>query len=72
MPRLTPLKYRELISKLKKLGLTGPYPGSKHPYFLLGGRPIKIPNPHEGDVGKDIIKDILRLIGITWKEFSDL
>ena len=72
MPKLTTLKYRDLIFRLKKLGLRGPFPGGKHPYFLWGDLPVKIPNPHEGDVGKDIIKDILRTLGVSWKDFSKL
>lgn len=47
--KLKPLKYGELIARLKKLGLVGPFQGSKHPYFLKGNLSILIPNQHRGD-----------------------
>ena len=67
--KLKPLKYRELIAKIKKLGLAGPFHGSKHPYFLKGNLSILIPNQHRGDVGKELIKGIINQLGITAKEF---
>lgn len=70
--RLKTLKYRELIVKLRKFGLDGPFPGGKHPYFLLGNRAITIPNPHGRDVGFKTLKDIIKLLRITEEEFLNL
>lgn len=30
MPRLTPLKPKEVIDKLRRLGYEGPFPGERH------------------------------------------
>ena len=70
--KLGPLKYRELIAKLKRFGLNGPFLGGKHPYFLLKNRAITVPNPHGRDVGLKNLKDIIKLLGITEKEFLEL
>ena len=51
--KLKPLKHKELIAKLKKLGLRGPISGGKHPYFLFDKIKIVIPNPHRSEVGKE-------------------
>lgn len=70
--KLKPLKHKELIAKLKKLGLEGPISGGKHPYFLFGKTKMVIPNPHRSEVGKDIIKSILNKIGLEFEEFLKL
>lgn len=41
--RLGPVKRRDLISRLKKLGWSGPVP-SLHDYIVLGARKVHIPN----------------------------
>jgi hypothetical protein len=43
--RITPVPYRVLIKKLKKLGLEGPHAGSKHSYMVIGGTVIILSNP---------------------------
>lgn len=70
--KLRPLKYRELISKLRKLGWTGPYSGLKHPHFVLGNRRIRFPNDHGKEVTKRVVRDIVDQIGITVEEFFKL
>lgn len=70
--KLKPLKYREFIAKLIKLGYRGPFPGGKHPYFLLGKRSVKVPNPHGKDVTVYILKNIIKKSGITEDEFLNL
>lgn len=70
--KLKPLKYHDFITKLRKIGLEGPHPGSKHPYFLFGRLKIIVPNPHGGDVDKSIVKKILDKIGKSPEEFFEL
>lgn len=70
--KLRPLKYRELIAKLKKLGLEGPFSGGKHLYFLLGKLRLTVPNPHPGDVSKNIIKTIIDKLRIKMEDFYKL
>ncbi len=70
MCRITPVPYRVLIKKLKKLGLEGPHAGSKHPYMVIGDTVIILPNPHQGaDVDVSLIKTILKDAGISREEW---
>jgi hypothetical protein len=36
MPRIGPIKRKDLIASMQKLGFTGPYPGGKHEYMARG------------------------------------
>jgi predicted RNA binding protein YcfA (HicA-like mRNA interferase family) len=68
--RITPVPYRILIKKLKKLGLEGPHTGSKHPYMVIGDAVIILANPHQGeDVDVSLIKTILKDAGISREEW---
>ena len=49
MPK--PLKRRELIRRLRALGFEGPFSGSKHQFMVRGSLKLRIPNPHDGDIG---------------------
>ena len=70
--KLKPQKYHEFIAKLRKIGLEGPFSGSKHPYFLFGKIKIIVPNPHGGDVDKSIIKKVINKIGVSVDGFFKL
>ena len=70
MPK--PLNRRELIRKLRRVGLSGPFSGAKHSYMLYGKVKIFIPNPHTGDIGAKIIKRIMNDIGISENKWNQL
>lgn len=71
--RLRPIKYKELIAKLKRHGLSGPFPGGRHPYFLLSDkRRVLVPNDHDYDINIRILKRIIFQLGIKEEEFLDL
>jgi hypothetical protein len=50
MPPLGPIKRRDLIRYLRKLGFEGPYAGGKHQYMVRGEVKLALPNPHQGDI----------------------
>jgi predicted RNA binding protein YcfA (HicA-like mRNA interferase family) len=51
----------EMIRKLRALGYDGPYPGGRHQFMAAKGkRPVRIPNPHQGDISVDLLARILR------------
>ncbi len=64
MPRFGPIKRQDLIRYLRQLGFDGPYAGGKHPLMIKGELTIQIPNPHQGDVGRELLARILRHAGI--------
>jgi predicted RNA binding protein YcfA (HicA-like mRNA interferase family) len=70
MPRLGPLKRKELIRLLRILGFEGPYSGGKHQFMIKGETTLRIPNPHQSDIGKELLAKILKQAKIdreTWE-----
>jgi len=72
MPSLGPIKRRELISCLKRLGFYGPYSGGKHQYLVKGDLKLYIPNPHNGEISRDLLAKILRQASIQHSEWETL
>ena len=60
MPRLGPVRRSELIKYLRALGFEGPYSGRKHQFMIKGEVRLRIPNPHQRDIGKELLSRILR------------
>ena len=70
MPSLGPTSRRDLIRNLKDLGFDGPYSGGKHQYMVRGQTRLRIPNPHQGDIGRGLLTRILRQAGISREEWE--
>ena len=47
MSRWTPCKRKEFIRKLKELGFTGPFVGTRHAFMVLGSHRLTIPSNTE-------------------------
>ena len=72
MPHFGPVKRRDLIGYFKVLGFDGPYSGGKHQFMVRGQTTIRIPNPHEGDIGRDLLSRILKQSQVTREEWERL
>lgn len=72
MPVLGPIKWRELIHYLRRLGFSGPYAGGNHEFMKRGNLKVPLPNPHQGDIGVPLLTRILRKAGITVEEWERL
>ena len=46
----------------------GPYSGGKHAVMLRPPRRVVIPNPHGGDVGRQLLARVLQQAGLTRDE----
>ena len=46
MPRLGPIKRKDLVEYLRQLGFEGPFSGGKHQLMQKGNVTLRIPNPH--------------------------
>jgi len=71
MPRLGPIKRKELIRFLRILGFEGPYSGGRHQFMIKGEITLRIPNPHQSDIGKELLTRILKQAKIdreTWEK----
>jgi len=60
MSRLSPVKRKDLISKLKIFGFEGPYSGGKHEFMIKGTIRLTLPNPHKSDIGVELSSRILK------------
>lgn len=72
MPKFGPIKRKDLIYYLKQSGFEGPYSGGKHQIMVKGELTIRIPNPHQGDIGKELLIRILQQAGIDKSEWEAL
>ncbi len=67
--RLTPVKRERFIQRLRELGFEGPFPGGRHQLMRRGDQTIRVPNPHQGEIGVGLLRRILRDSGISREEW---
>ena len=72
MPRFGPIKRKELVHYLNVLDFGGPYSGGKHQFMIKNDIVLRIPNPHQNDIGKELLSRILRQAGIDRKAWEKL
>jgi hypothetical protein len=72
VPPLGPIRRQDLINYLRELGFTGPYVGGKHEYMIRNETKLAIPNPHRGDISRDLLARVLRQGGIDRSEWEKL
>jgi predicted RNA binding protein YcfA (HicA-like mRNA interferase family) len=74
MPKLGPIKHKQLIKCLRQLGFDGPFgQGRPHSIMLKGTRTLTVPNKHGSGIINDVglLKRILNQAGIdveTWEK----
>lgn len=72
MPAFGPTTRRDLIRHLKDLGFEGPYKGKKHDFMVKGELTPRIPNPHRGDISRDLLGRVLEQAGVSKEEWRTL
>jgi predicted RNA binding protein YcfA (HicA-like mRNA interferase family) len=72
MPPFGALKRKDLIKALKQAGLEGPYAGGKHEFLVKGELRLVLPNPHQGEISKDLLARILLQANISRNEWENL
>jgi predicted RNA binding protein YcfA (HicA-like mRNA interferase family) len=60
MPPSGPVKRKDFVRYLGQLGFEGPYSGGKHQFMVKDDITIRIPNPHQADIGRELLLRILR------------
>ena len=63
------ISWRKLVQKFRNLGFDGPYSGGRHLFMTKEELRVRIPNPHEGDVSRYLLAEILRQADISSKEW---
>ena len=72
MPRFGPISRNDPIRTLRQAGFDGPYSGGKHAFMIKGDLTLTLPNPHQGDVGRELLRRLLRQAGISREEWEGL
>lgn len=72
MPPFGSIKRKDLIRALKQAGFQGPHAGGKHEFMVKGNLRLTVPNPHQGEIGKDLLSRILKQAGISREEWEKL
>lgn len=72
MPLFGPISRSNLVRALRKAGFEGPFAGGKHAFMVRGNLTLSIPNPHRGDIGRDLLSRILRQAGVSREEWDRL
>jgi predicted RNA binding protein YcfA (HicA-like mRNA interferase family) len=72
MPRFGPIKRRDLIRALRRAGFLGPAPAGAHEIMWKGALKLSIPNPHRGDIGRNLLSIILKEAGISRSQWERL
>jgi len=72
MPPFGPISRRDLVRALKDLGFDGPYSGGKHQFMVRGEITVRVPNPHSGDIGLELLSRLLRQARISREEWEGI
>ena len=59
------ISWRKLVRKFRNLGFDGPYSGGRHLFMRKGSLKVHIPNPHQGDISRSLVAEILRQAEIS-------
>jgi hypothetical protein len=63
---------RDFIKFLRKAGFDGPFVGGRHEFVVRDKYQVRLPNPHTGDISKDLMVRLLKEAGITREEWERL
>jgi predicted RNA binding protein YcfA (HicA-like mRNA interferase family) len=72
MPPFGPVRRRDLVRYLRKLGFAGPFVGGSHEFMIRGTLTLTLPNPHRREIGRDLLARILRQASIQREEWEAL
>jgi predicted RNA binding protein YcfA (HicA-like mRNA interferase family) len=72
MPAFGPIKRSDLVRALKRLGFDGPYAGGKHEFMVKDSLKLRIPNPHQGEISRGLLAEILRQAEISRDDWKNL
>jgi len=75
MPKLGPIKHKQLVKYLRLLGFDGPFgQGRSHSIMIRGNVTLTIPNKHGSGVINDVglLRRILRQAGVSAEEWEKL
>jgi predicted RNA binding protein YcfA (HicA-like mRNA interferase family) len=72
VPSFGPISRNDLIRYLREVGFQGPFAGTKHQIMVKGDITLRIPNPHQSSIGRELLARILRQASITREDWERL
>ena len=72
MPAFGPIKRKDFIRYLGRLGFEGPFSGGKHQFMVKVDLVLRVPNPHQADIGRELLARLLRQARISREEWERL
>lgn len=72
MPQFGPIKHKDLIYYLKQLSFSDPISGGNHQYMQKGTLRLRIPNPHQGEISKELLSRLLKQANVSREEWESL
>jgi len=72
VPAFGSIKRKDLIRSLKQAGFDGPHAGGKHEFMVKGNLRLTLPNPHQGEISKDLLSRIIKQAGISRGDWGKL
>lgn len=72
MPSFGPIKRKDLIRYLRQLGFDGPFSRGKHQHMKKEDITLTIPNPHQGDIGRNLLSQILKQANVSRDDWERL
>lgn len=72
MPKIAPIKRKDLIYYLRQLEFDGPYSGGNHEYMKKDRLKVRVPNPHQGEISKNLLIRILKQADVEKDTWEDL
>ena len=72
MPAIGPVKRKDLIRYLRKLGFEGPFSGGKHQFMLRDKLRLTLPNPHKQEISQALLLKIFKQANITKEAWEQL
>jgi predicted RNA binding protein YcfA (HicA-like mRNA interferase family) len=72
MPLFGPIKRKDLVKVLRRAGFDGPFAGGKHEFLIKEELRLVLPNPHQGEISKDLLTRILRQAKLSREEWERL
>lgn len=72
MPAFGPISRRDFVLALRNAGFEGPFAGGRHSFMTKGDLTLVIPNPHQGDIGRDLLRRLLRQAGLSREAWESL
>jgi predicted RNA binding protein YcfA (HicA-like mRNA interferase family) len=67
--KIQPVSWNDLVRRLRHFGFEGPYSGGKHPFMIKGDLVLTVPNPHNTEIGVDLLIRVLKQAGISREEW---